>query len=157
MFTADPRITHIPVTREQVVALHASLNKPSIAVPGKAAQEVQAYIIGVRNPAGYFGLFVYLFLMQSGDAVVYIDHDRLRLDAHAFADAEGEALAFVESMGFMLDNLNYRSLSPEQQQELIQTLPCFTRDPRAVAAVQAAPPPVEDTPQVRLARLLAAF
>lgn len=157
MFAADPRITHIPVTREQVVSLHASLNKPVIAVPGKPAQEVQGYILGVRNPAGYFGLFVYLYLTQTHDAVVYVDHDRLRLDPSEYAEVEAEALGFVESMGFMLDNLNFRSLPPDQQQELMDGLPCFSRNPGRLASAQAAQPPAEDTPQIRLARLLAAF
>ncbi|HCF56564.1 MAG TPA: hypothetical protein DFS52_01025 [Myxococcales bacterium] len=158
MFAADPRITHIPALREQVVSLSASLNKPHIAVPGRAAQEVQAYVVGIVAGGG-FSLFVYLFLTSTFEAVVYVDHDRLRVDAQGYKDVETEAMAFLESMGFMMEPLNFRRLSPEQQDEVMKNVPCFTKDLKALAAAAAPREGAEqvDPPQLRLARLLAAF
>jgi len=158
MYAADPRITHLPAAPEQVVSIFASLNKPHIAVPGKAAQEVQAFVIGVGNAAGSYTLFVYLFLTQTREAVVYVDHDNLRVDAQAYPNAEADALGFVESMGFMVEPVNFRNLAREQQAELMKSLPCFTKELGAPAP-QKVQRTVErnDPPQVRLARLLAAF
>ncbi len=158
MFVAEPRIRFIPATREQVVSVIASLNKPHIAVPGKPAQEVQGYIVGVGNSAGTITAFVYLYLNESHEAVVYIDPQRLRVAPADYPDAEGDAVAFVESMGFMLENLNYHGLGPEQQAAVIASLPCFQAEPQAAAA--AHDPKGADKaepPQVRLARFLAAF
>ena len=157
MYQADPRVTHLPVSREQIVTVYASLNKPAIAVPGKAAQEVQAFIVGVRNPNGHFTLFVYLFLTQSREAVVYVDHDRLQLSPEIYAEAESDAQGFVESMGFMLDNMNFRSLAPAAQTELMQSMPCFTKEHKAAVSAVEAAAERPDTPQVRLARLFASF
>lgn len=159
MFAADPRITHIPAAREQIASLYASLNKPHIAVPGKQAQEVQACLIGI-GVGGAFSAFVYLFLTQSLEAVVYVDHERLRVEASGYRDLESEGLGFLESMGFIMEPLNFRSLAPEQQAEVMKSLPCFTKDLKALAgpaAAQAAAAEHVDPPQLRLARLLASF
>jgi hypothetical protein len=153
MFVPEPRIRFIPATPEQVVSVQASLNKPHIAVPGKAAQEVQGYIVGVSNAAGTITCFVYLHLSETNEPVVYIDSERLRVAPQSYPEAEAEAVAFVESMGFMLENLNYHGLTHAQQAELIASLPCF-REP---SAGQEKGPDRVDPPQLRLARFLAAF
>jgi hypothetical protein len=65
-------------------------------------------------------------------------------------------LHFLESMGFMLDNLNFRNMAPALQDETMKRLPLFS-PPR--------PPPVSVTTAeqgaaaeaVRLARLLSSF
>jgi len=158
MFVAEPRIRFIPATREQVVSVIASLNKPHIAVPGKAAQEVQGYIVGVGNSAGTITAFVYLFLSESHEAVVYIDPQRLRVAPADYPDAEGDAVGFVESMGFMLENLNYHALGPDQQAALLASLPCFQAELKpAAASNEAKGSEKSEPPQVRLARFLAAF
>lgn len=159
MFVPEPRIKFIPVGYEQVVSVLASLNKPHIAVPGKPAQEVQGYIIGVLNSSATITAFVFLWLTATHEPVVYLDPEHLRVPPAQYPEAEADAMAFVESMGFMLENLNYPSLAPAQQQELVKGLPCFHADPKQAAAVMDAKAPGEkiDPPQVRLARFLASF
>jgi hypothetical protein len=157
MFTIEPRIRYLPATREQVVSIIASLNRPHIGVPGKAAQEVQAYVVGIKSNTGNLTAFVYLFLTESHEPVVYIDPDHLRVSLDDFAAAEAEAVAFVESMGFMLENLNFGSLPPEQQNELLVTVPCFQPESKANPAGESKHAERVDPPQVRLARFLAAF
>ena len=159
MFTVEPRIRMIPATREQVVSVIASLNRPHIGVPGKPAQEVQAYIVGVGSSAGTVTAFVYLYLTATHEPVVYIDPEKLRVAPAAYPDAEAEAMGFVESMGFMLENLNYGSLPPAQQAELLKTLPCFSAEPQAATATGGgeAKSAAADPPPLRLARFLASF
>ncbi|MGC4115335.1 MAG: hypothetical protein QM765_12165 [Myxococcales bacterium] len=158
MFAPEPRIKSVPVTREQVVAIIASLNKPHIAVPGKPAQEVQGYIVGVANAAGTITVFVYLHLTETHDSVVYLDTDRLRVTPAQYAEVESDAIGFAESMGFMLENMNYPALTAEQQTQLVTTLPCFLADPQKAAASGGSEAPERvDPPPVRMARFLAAF
>ncbi len=133
MFTFDERIRGLPAARDQVVALYQSINSPHLAIPGKQAGPAQAFIVGVRGPAG-FVVFVYLFLAEVADCAVYVP-DRRNLSAEDYKDLEAEAVAFVESMGFMVDNMNFRTLSAQQQDELLKTLPVFIKDPKL------APPP----------------
>jgi hypothetical protein len=159
MFSVDTRVRYIVAQRANVVSLYASLNKPHIGVPGKTAQEVQAFICGVRNPAGNFAIYVTLHLASTRELVHYTDSDRPEVAAAEYRDTEADAVAFVESMGFMLDNLNFRNLPPEQQDEMLKTLPPFLPDTRNPPRGGAEKSEAADasSPAVKLARLLAAF
>jgi len=156
VFTIDQRLRGLPASREQVVSVYQSLNQPHVAIPGKQAGPAQAYIVGLRGSAG-LALFVYLFLPEVGDCAVYVS-DRRNLGAEEFAAEEQEALAFTESMGFMMDQVNFRALPLPQQDELLRTLPVFMKDPRlAPRAPTVKGPSPESPPQEKLGRLFAAF
>jgi hypothetical protein len=155
-FQPQPGVTFVPATREQVVALVESINQPQVQIPGKASQQVFGHLCGLRNANGTFSIYVGLFLPRSGENVIYV-HDRPQLTVDEYPEVEAEGLQFLESMGFMLDNLNFRSLSPEAQAQTLKRIPLFSRTP------SAAPPtsPVAARPAVteaaRVARLLASF
>jgi hypothetical protein len=148
VFEPDPSIRFIPATREQVVALVESINQPQVSIPGKAPQSVQGFLCGLRNPTGTFSIFVSLFLPRTGENVVYL-HPRRELTVDEYREVELEGLHFLESMGFMLDNLNFRNLAHAQQLETMKRVPAF-QPPRPAAPVEAA-----DAPSSRMARLLA--
>ncbi|HYG67023.1 MAG TPA: hypothetical protein VD838_05165 [Anaeromyxobacteraceae bacterium] len=158
MFQPDPSIQFIPATREQVFAVVESINQPPVSLPGKPAQPVSGHLCGIRNGNGTFSIYVVLNVPRTGENVVYV-HDRRQLGAEAYRDVEVEALQFLESMGFMLDNLNFRNLSAAVQDETLARIPAFS-PPRAAPAA-AGPHPVarEASPAdaSRVARLLASF
>ena len=124
MFEPDPSIRYIPAGPDQVVALVEGINQPQVSIPGKDPQSVQGFLCGLRNPRGTFSVFVSLYLPRSAENVVYV-HDRREVDAAGYADAETDGLHFLESMGFMLDNLNFANLSPAQQAETLRRVPLF--------------------------------
>jgi len=151
VFEPDPSIRFIPATRDQVVALVESINQPQVSIPGKEPQAVQGFLCGLRNPTGTFSIFVSLFLPKTGENVVYVS-DRRELEMEEYRRVEIEGLHFLESMGFMLDNLNFRNLAHAQQVETLKRVPLF-QEPRAVSAPadgESSRPPSE-----RIARLLA--
>jgi hypothetical protein len=137
VYTLDARLRGLPVTREQVVSLAHSLNAPHVAIPGRPAGPARAYVVGLRGSAG-FAVFVYLFLPEAQDCAVYMP-ERRNLSAEQYEHELGEAQGFVESMGFMMDPIQFRALDRGQQDELLRTLPVFQRDPKQVSS--AAPPP----------------
>ncbi len=157
MFKPEPGITHVPATREQVVAIVESINQPQVSIPGTPPQAVSGPLVGVRNPNATFSIFVALHLPKSGENVVYV-HDRKQLGVEEYREVEIEGLQFLESMGFMLDNLNFRNLGAEAQAQTLRRIPLFSppRPPSAtptpVAGAKAAGPD-----PARLARLLASF
>ena len=113
----------------------------------------------IRNGNGTFSIYVALHLPKAGENVVYV-HDRRQLTVEEYRDVEIEGLQFLESMGFMLDNLNFRNLAPDAQEQVLRRVPLFS-PPRASGA---APGPAAGTPGAaaapdasRLARLLASF
>ena len=157
MFQPDPSLRFVPATREQVVALVESINQPQVSIPGKPAQAVQGWLCGLRNANGTFSIVVSLFLPKSGENVVYV-HDRRQVSLEGYREVEIEGLQFLESMGFMLDNLNFRNLAPAQQDATLKRVPVFS-PPRAPPAPAAASREARATPPhpARLARLLASF
>ncbi|ACL65993.1 conserved hypothetical protein [Anaeromyxobacter dehalogenans 2CP-1] len=156
MFVPDPSITHLSATREQVVAVIESINQPQVSVPGKAPQAVVGHLCGVRNANGTLSIYVGLHLVRTGENVVYV-HDRRQLTVEEYRQVEIEGLQFLESMGFMLDNLNFRNLTPDVQEQALRRTPLFS--PPRPAAPGAAAPGGGTAPAdpARLARLLASF
>ncbi|MDF1562686.1 MAG: hypothetical protein P1V51_06565 [Deltaproteobacteria bacterium] len=154
MFQTDPRIGFLDVRREAIVSIIESINHPHIGVPGHEPQATRATVVGLRNPDNSFSIYIALYLETAVANVIYVN-DQQRFDVQAYPEVEAEALMFMESMGFMVDNANYRNLSGEQQLELIDRLPCFHADTRAWAtrhgliaepAPAAAPAMDEDEP-----------
>jgi hypothetical protein len=166
VFRPDPSIPALPAHREQVVAIVESINQPQVSIPGKPAQAVQGHLCGMRNPNGSFSIYVGLHLPTSRENVFYV-HDRPQLaTVDDYREVELEGLQFLESMGFMLDNLNFRNLPPDAQEKTLQRIPLFTPGggparpaatpaPLAPAAAPAHAPPADDA--ARVARLLASF
>jgi hypothetical protein len=157
VFEPDPSIQFVPVTREQVVALVESINQPQVSIPGKPAQVVQGHLCGIRNPNGTFSIVVSLFLPKSGENVVYL-HQKRQVTLEEYRDVEIEGLQFLESMGFMLDNLNFRNMAPALQDGTLKRVPLFSqpRGPAPSAAAAPAARPAAADP-ARLARFLASF
>lgn len=154
-FKPEPSLTWVPVVREQLVALVESINQPQVSIPGKASQQVFGHLAGVRNGNGTFSIYVSLHLPKSGENVVYV-HEKRQLGVDDYRDVEIEGLQFLESMGFMLDNLNFRNLSPEAQEQTLKRVPLFSQPrPPGEAPAPAARPAAADP--ARLARLLASF
>ncbi len=157
MFKAEPSITWVSAVREQVVAVVESINQPQVSIPGKPSQQVFGHLVGIRNGNGTFSIYVALHLPKSGENVVYV-HDRRQLTVEEYRDVEIEGLHFLESMGFMLDNLNFRNLSADAQDQTLERISLFSQPrPRGegAGASAGAGPPGSDP--ARIARLLAAF
>jgi hypothetical protein len=152
VFEPDPTILFIHATREQVVALVESINQPQVSIPGKEPQVVQGFLCGLRNDNGTFSIYVSLFLARTRENVVYAN-DKREVGMEEYRDVEVEGLHFLESMGFMLDNLNFRNLAHAQQVETLKRVPAF-QPPRSASAPGGADP-VDVKPSERIARLLA--
>jgi hypothetical protein len=157
VFKPEPSITWIPALREQVVAVIEAINQPQVSIPGKPSQQVSGHLVGIRNGNSTFSIYVALHLPKTGENVVYV-HDRRQLTVEDYRGVEVEALQFLESMGFMLDNLNFRNLSPSAQDDTLKRIPLLSQ-PRppgeAAGAVPGARPAGSDP--ALLARLLASF
>ena len=135
MYSIDERLKGLPAVKDQVVQLYQSLNAPHLAIPSRKAGPAMAFVLGLRGPSG-FAVFVYLYLQHSGESAVYVPSNGT-VPAEQFQSEEAEALGFVESMGFIMDNLNFRGRPPDEQETIIRTMPVFMREP---------PPPAASSP-----------
>ncbi len=152
-FKPEASIKWIPATADEVVAIVESINQPQVSIPGKAPQQVTGHLCGIRNSNGTFSIYVALHLPKTGENVVYV-HERRQLGVDDYREVEIEGLHFLESMGFMLDNLNFRNLSAEVQDQTLKRISLFAQ-PRPASEANAAKPAATDA--ARLARLLASF
>jgi len=153
VFSPEPSIKFVPATRDQVVALIEGINQPQVSIPGKAPQAVTGHLCGLRNANGTFSIYVALHLPKSGENVIYL-HPSRQVTAEEYRQVQEEGLAFLESMGFMLDNLNYRNMAPAMQDATLKRIALFS-PPRAPAAAPTAADGVAEA--ARVARLLASF
>src|SRR5208282_2426251 len=131
LFNLDETVRVLDASREQLAALFQSINAPHVAIPGRRAGPAQAFIACLRSTQG-FTVTVYLWLSESKDCAVYLT-DGVAQTPEDYRTLQTDALAFVESMGFMMDNLNYRALPPERQTEVLVSLPMYRS--------RTAPPP----------------
>jgi type IV pilus assembly protein PilF len=157
VFTIDERLRGLPAVKDQIVALYESLNAPHLAVPGRQAGPARAFILGLRGPQG-FAVFVYLYMPDSAQCAVYVPSNRA-VPSDKYQAEEGEALGFVESMGFIMDNLNFRGRTPEEQDELVATMPLFQREPPRATGVRKTDPRAGTGPATAsaLGKLFSAF
>jgi hypothetical protein len=155
VFQPDSSLKYVPASREQVVAIVEGINQPQVSIPGKPAQAVQGQLCGLRNPNGTFSILVCIHLPKSGENVVYL-HQKRQLSLEEYREVEIEGLHFLESMGFMLDNLNFRNMPAAQQEATLKRLPVFS-PPAAPAAPAPASGQARPEPGGALARFLASF
>jgi hypothetical protein len=158
MFRPEESITHVPVTKEQVVAIVESINQPQVSIPGKASQQTSGWLVGIRNANGTFSIFVGLHLAKTGENVIYLDENR-HITLEAYRDLEVEGLHFLESMGFMLDNLNFRNLAASAQDETMKRIPLFQppRPPTASPSAGGTSEKADASEAAAVARFLSSF
>ena len=132
MYELTQNITYLRVQKEQIVAIIESINQPMVAASGRALESTRAYIVGMRCASGLFSIYIYLHLLDSNDCLIFL-HSPTEIPMEEYHEMELEALGFVESMGFIMDNLNFRNLDTDQQNKTMVNLPVFHHDLSAFA------------------------
>lgn len=163
MFSPLSGHTVLAIAPEQIVAIIESINTPNIAIADVGAEPTKAYLVGCLTPSGGASVFCYLLMLDTNRPILYMANPpEVTLDQYTWL--ENESIQYVESMGFMLDNLNFRARPSYEQQALVETLPFFREQQQRLAGSlptsnTAMVLPPEETPPERLAvaRLLASF
>ena len=140
-FVPLPGQDSLGVKPEQVVAVIASINAPSISVSDSGTEPAKAYIVGVQLPSGQYSVAVYLHMLHSNTPVIYRP-EPLATTLDGYPSVEASAIAFVESMGFMLENLNFRAQSNVELARLVEVLPFFRPLPALAEVVVGTDVPV---------------
>jgi hypothetical protein len=171
MFEIQPSIRHLAAGPDQVISISNSVNHPLVVVPGRSSQMAEAFVVALREVGDLVVVFVCLWLDLDREQVVYasapIEEDEL--DA-----VQEEALAFCESMGFIMEETPFADLDRASQEDFLVRLPPFraerapistslvgeadevTAVERTVTAVEA-PTPRPGRDLRRLGRFLARF
>lgn len=144
MLKVDPSLNHIPARREHVVALFESINQPLVNIPNCGTAPTYAYILGTRNDQGVLTVFVYLIQQETGAVVIYVSEPR-GLSREQYRAEEQEAVGFVESMGFLIDDVHFPTLPPHEQDAVVERAPLFRPPAPARRDTLMGGPPSADT------------
>ena len=131
MLKVDSSLNHIPAGPNHVIGLHESINQPLVNIPNFGTAPTAAYVLGTRNDQGAYTVFVYLHQVETRAVIIYVSEPRL-LTHEQYRVEEAEALRFVESMGFMVDNLHFPTLAPPEQDTVMNRIPLFRPPQRTV-------------------------
>ena len=152
MFIPVADMSRVPAMPENLVSVIESINTPNVVLPGQDAEPTQAFIAGMRNDDASFSIYIYLLQTQSMRPAIYACDPR-SIPLAQYPEIESEALQFVESMGFMLDNLNFRRQTPDDQQAIFKRLSCFKKSEELQAAKKAQEAPLAQNNLEGLAEL----
>lgn len=152
MFRWHKEMDRLAIPARRVLRLQRSLNRIQVALPGSPSQEATAYLCAFSAGQGVRVAAV-LELHVSRKLAIYLNDQGEVADRRAGA-VFAEGVGFAESMGFMLDDLNYQKLMPEERETMWNALPLAGQEltpPAAAAAARSAPlPAVEEKSETDL-------
>ncbi|ALC15979.1 hypothetical protein DSOUD_1198 [Desulfuromonas soudanensis] len=146
MFVLHKEIQRLEVPAERVLLLQRSLTNIQVAIPGTTSQETTAYLCVFAAGKGY-RIVAVLHQLSSRRLLFYLNNEGEVQQREANRILK-EGIHFVESMGFILSDLDFQRLSPRERTAVWQSLPLKTgivaaapaAEPAAAKGVQASPP-----------------
>jgi len=146
MFQWDKSLKNLDIDAGQLLQLFRSMRDVQLALPGTPAQEASAYLCQYQS-GDKVGTLVVLHLHKNAQLAIYVDTPR-----EVFADqaeqALDQALVFVESIGFLMNDLDIQLHSASDRAMLWESLPLrkggLTVEKAAPA--KGAPPPAPSGP-----------
>jgi len=126
MFELESQQSWVDAQPGEVIYLATSINRPAVAPPKQSPESSQAYICSIRKREGFY-VYIYLHLMSSNTGLLYRWSEGA-VKSDQVATLQHNALEFTESMGFMMDDLRFSELPPEQKGEVFSQAPVFHQD-----------------------------
>ncbi|MDB5038908.1 MAG: hypothetical protein JWQ35_2436 [Bacteriovoracaceae bacterium] len=115
---------HTP--KYKILHLYHSLNEPLISpADGLPVQTATATLLVMQDLQKSIEIFIGLFFPDSGKRILY---KAPIFQIELLSDRITQAQAFVEQMGFLMDNKNFDKARPEEKKTLIRTIPFFYED-----------------------------
>jgi len=145
MFRWEKSFSSLAVPAGAVLHLFRSIRDVQLALPGLPAQEASAYLCQYATPRGV-GTAAVFHLHKSSQLAFYLEapHEVAAAQAEAKLD---QALVFVESMGFLLTDLDIQLLSDADRDLLWSALPLHSGVQGGAPVTQPEPPPARQSPR----------
>jgi len=124
MFVRKPALDSLVVSSGDILLLLISLNRPMVALEDYATDEADATICSLRRESDMVSTVVHLLLQQGRTALFFtFESDPYPVDLRG--PVEEEAIDFVESLGFVMDDARFGQIGPDEQKALLER-PIFT-------------------------------
>lgn len=125
MFAWDKSSEGLNVPVERVLRLYRSLGNIQVALPGLPSQLSAVYLCAYAGTKG--GQVVVCFhLLNSGTLAIY-RHDQGEVPPPQMKGLLEEGIRFAESLGFVLDPVDFQQMSSQEKRDYWQELPLFQR------------------------------
>lgn len=147
MFSEDAQSRFIDAPPDALEAVYASINSPQVQVGGATPSPAKGVVCVLGAGPDAAVVVIGLCIESAGRNVVY-RRDEGPCSRDELPDVLEEALAFAESMGFMIDSLNWPSLDDEHRLAVQYELKVFSAPEQRGR---------DDEPRLALARLLSSF
>ena len=143
MFQWDKSMKNLDVPADQLLHLFRSMRDVQLALPGNPAQEASAYLCQYQAGANV-GTLVALHLHKSAQLAIYVDTPR-EVPAERADRSLDQAQMFLESIGFLMNDLDIQILSANDRTLLWESLPlrkgCLPAGKTSVAKPMQSSPP----------------
>jgi hypothetical protein len=145
MFRWEKSLSSLTVPAGAVLHLFRSMRDVQLALPGLPAQEASAYLCQYATPNGV-GTTAVFHLHKSSQLAFYLEapHEVAADQAEAKLD---QALVFVESMGFLLTDLDIQLLGDDDRKLLWSALPLQSGVQGDASGIQSKPSPARPSPR----------
>ncbi len=127
MFEIDNSLKYIEASKDDVLEIIASINIPLVAAADHPSEPTKAYICSLRVPENLIAVYIYLYLIQSNIGIIYKSTQGPTTEKD-YPTMKSSALEFAEGMGFLMEDLTFGSLSEQEKEELLSSLPLFLKD-----------------------------
>lgn len=148
MFQWDKSIKTLDVPVGKVMHLFRSMRDVQLALPGLPAQEARAYLCQYQAAQGV-GTATIFQLHKSGQLAFYVDAPR-EVPASKAESMLDQAMVFVESMGFLMTDLDIHLMSEADRELLWSSLPLQKGVQEAEQTLQSKPVTIAPRPQTTM-------
>ncbi len=124
MFVVEKNLSYIDYSDKKLLSILKSSNQPLIAAADRPAEPTESYICSFQNKDKKIETYIMLLLIKSRIRVFY-GNEKGEFLPDEFNEVEADALEFMESMGFTMDNIGFQKLKEDERQKLFNDLPIF--------------------------------
>lgn len=143
MFTIDTTITDLKVREKNILKVLFSMNIHQVATPEMMLEDARSYILFFRESKAKYTAYIALHLLTT-DRKQYYSHFSNPFNEDQLDAVEDDALAFVEGLGAMIDEIDFSKMSDSAQDRWLDEQEIFSAKP--VAEAQPAAPPAQAQP-----------
>jgi hypothetical protein len=129
MFTVDPNITELNLKKKTIVRMFFSMNVHQVATPEMMLEDARSYVIFFREGKERFSAYIALHLLSTNRSLYYSHSSNAFLNEE-MEGVQDDAFAFAESLGAMLDEINFSKMSEEAQHTWIDEQDIFSEKKR---------------------------
>lgn len=132
MFKLLNNISLVALQRQHVLSIHESSNAISVRVAGLPTEPASAYVVAWEERVGLGSVVCALHFREGARIAAYCDEPKI-FPIGDLPERLAQAIQFAESMGYMIEDTGFDTLSVSEQDALMAASPLFHPDLRRLA------------------------